>query len=51
MINLQNGGHSNVVYNLAKRVGTQREDKSDTQFPIKQIPMCLIEYITQFFCC
>ena len=47
MINLHNGGHSNVAYNLAKGVGTQREDKSDTRFPIKQMTMGLIECVTQ----
>lgn len=49
MINLHNGGRSNVLYNLAKGVGTQRQDKTDTRFPIKHMPMGLIEYATQFF--
>lgn len=49
MINLHNGGRSNVVYDLAKGVGTQRDDKSDTCFPIKQMPMGLVEYVIQFF--
>ena len=49
MINLHNGGRSNVVYNLAKGIGTQRQDKSETRFPIKQMPMGLIEYVTEFF--
>ena len=46
MVNLHNGGRS---YNLAKGIGTQRQDKSETRFPIKQMPMGLIEYVTQFF--
>ena len=49
MINLHNSGRSNIVYDLAKGVGTQRQDKSDTRFPMKRMPMGLIEYITQFF--
>ena len=49
MIHLHHGGCTNVLYNLDKGVGTLRQDSSDTQFPIKCIPMSLIEYATQFF--
>ena len=49
MINLHKGGRSNILYNLAKGVGTLRQDKSDTRFPIKHMPMGLIEYAIQFF--
>jgi len=37
---------SNVLYNLAKGVGTLRGDSSDSRFPM---PMGLVEYAANFF--
>ena len=31
------------MYNLAKGLGTQRADQSDSRFPTKRMPMGLIE--------
>lgn len=49
MVQLSNGGRTNVLYNLAKGMGTLRPDKKDSRFPIKQMPMGLVEYTAQFF--
>ena len=49
MIHLHHGGRTNILYNLAKGVETLRQDNSDTRFPIKCMPMGLIEYVTQLF--
>jgi len=40
---------TNVMYNLAKGLGTQRVDGSDSRFPTKCMPMELIEYTADFF--
>lgn len=42
-------GHSNVLYSLVKGIGTIRKDHSDSCFPIKKMPMGLIEYACNFF--
>ena len=34
----------NVLYNLAKGMGTLRDDKEDSRFPIKHMPISLVEY-------
>ncbi len=46
MTRLKNHGRSNVVYNLAKGVGTEQ---SDSCFPVCRMPMGLVEYVTNFF--
>lgn len=50
MVQLSKGGRTNVLYNLAKGIGTMRPDKKDSQFPVMQMPMGLVEYTAQFFC-
>ena len=40
---------SNVVYNWARGVGTERADEVDSCFPVLKMPMGLIEYATNFF--
>lgn len=40
--------HTNILYNLAKGIGTLRPDSSDSRFPIKRMPMGLIEYSESF---
>ena len=49
MLRLSDGGRTNVLYNLAKSIGTLRADKKDSRFPVKRMPMGLVEYIAQFF--
>ena len=46
MKNLQVAGRSNVIYLLAKAVGTRRADDADTLLPVRRMPMGLIEYTT-----
>ena len=51
MEHLKACGRSNVLYNLAKVLGTKREDNSDTLLPAKRMPMMgLIEHCVNFFC-
>ena len=49
MLRLSDGGRTNVLYHLAKGIGTLRADKKDSRFPVKRMPMGLVEYIAQFF--
>ena len=51
MANLRHNACSNVLYNLAKGMGTPRADGSDSRFPVKRMPMGLIEYAASFFAC
>lgn len=50
MVHLKSCGRSNVLYKLAKALGTMRSDQSDSLFPAKRMPMGLIEYCANFFC-
>ena len=47
--NLKEEGRANLVYKLARCLGTKREDGSDTLLPVKRMPTGLIEYIVSFF--
>ena len=49
MMQLKDNNRSNVLYNMAKAIGTIRKDGSDSRFPIKRMPMGLVEYIASFF--
>ncbi|XP_065891566.1 uncharacterized protein [Dysidea avara] len=49
MVQLKANGRGNVLYNLAKGIGTLREDGQESRFPIKRMPMGLIEYSADFF--
>ena len=40
---------SNVVYNLAKGIGTSRKDEAESRFPVGIMPMGLVEYTANFF--
>ena len=40
---------SNVLYNLAKGLGTLRNDGSESLFPCKRMPMGLVEFVCSFF--
>lgn len=49
MARLKSCQRSNVIYNLAKGVGTERPDETDSRFPVLRMPMGLVEYVTNFF--
>jgi len=49
MLRLSGGGRTNVLYNLAKGIGTMRPDQSDSHFSIKRMPLGLVEYVANFF--
>ena len=49
MVQLSSGGCTNVLYNLAKGMGTLRPDMSEPRFPINKMPMGLVEYTALFF--
>ena len=49
MAQLRLSDRSNALYNLAKGWGTLRKDMSDSRFPIKRMPMGLVEYAANFF--
>ncbi len=40
---------SNVLYSLAKGIGTMRNDLTDSLFPVKRMPMGLLEFMVNFF--
>ena len=42
-------GRSNVVYGVAKAIGTMRPDESDSRLPARRMPMGLLEYMVNFF--
>ena len=41
-------GRSNVIYLLAKALGTMRSDGSDSLLPANRMPMDLIEHVNFF---
>lgn len=49
MAHLKQCDRTNVIYLLAKALGTMRSDLSDSLLPAKRMPMGLIEYNVQFF--
>jgi len=51
MLQLKHNRWWNVLYNLAKGIGTLKEDGSESRFPSKRMPMGLVEYATDIFCC
>ena len=46
---LKNAGRSNVIYLLAKALGTNRPDGSGSLLPVSRMPMGLVEHIVTFF--
>lgn len=48
MAKLKHSERSNVLYNLAKGIGTPRDDGSDSRFPTQRMPMGLVEHIANF---
>ena len=51
MMNLKSSGRTNVLYNLAKGIGSLRADGTTSRFPTDRMPMGLIEYIASFYVC
>lgn len=51
MLQLSQNGRSNVLYKLAKGIGTDRADGTDSCFPCKRMPIGLLEYMVDFFSC
>ena len=51
MEHLKSCGRSNVIYNLAKALGTMRDDQTDSLLPAKGMPMGLVEHCVNFCCC
>jgi len=49
MLHLADCSRSNVIYLLAKSLGTLRPDNSDSLFPAKRMSMGLIEHCVNFF--
>ena len=49
MTQLQIAKRSNILYALAKGLGTQRSDGSDSLFPCKQVVAGLLEHCVNFF--
>lgn len=49
MAQLKRHQRSNVLYKLAKSMGTLRLDSDDSRFPMTRMPMGLVEYISDFF--
>ena len=42
-------GRSNVVYGVAKAIGTMQPDTSDSRLPARRMPMGLLEYMVNFY--
>lgn len=42
-------GRSNVVYGVAKAIGTMRPDGSDSRLPARRMPMGMLEYMVKFY--
>lgn len=49
MSHLRKCGRSNVIYSLAKSLGTMRPDQTDSLLPARRMPMGLIEHCVNFF--
>ncbi len=48
MAQLKRSERSNVLYNLAKGIGTPRDDGSDSRLPTRHMPMGLVD---KCLCC
>ena len=51
IMNLKSSGCTNVLYNLAKGIGSLRADDTTSRFLTDRMPMGLIEYIASFYVC
>ena len=50
MKHLRSCGRSNVLYHLAKALGTMRSNQNESLLPARCMPMGLIEHCVNFFC-
>ena len=48
MVQLSEGGWTNMLYNLAKGMGTMKPDAKVSRFPVTRMPMGLVEYTAHF---
>ena len=48
-MHLQQSGRTNVIYSMAKVLGTMRSDGSDSLLPARRMPMGLIEHTVNVF--
>lgn len=48
MVELHATGRSNILYSLAKGLGSQRSDASDSLFPCKQLVAGIVEHCVNF---
>lgn len=48
-LHLKTNNRTNVVYGLAKAVGSLRQDGTDSLMPVRRMPMGLVEYLVNFF--
>ena len=49
MMKLKSSERTNVLYNLAKGIGTPRADNNNSRFPTDRMPMGLVEYTASFY--
>ena len=49
MVQLPEGGWTNILYNLAKGIGAMRPDTEVSRFPVMRKSMGLVEYTAHFF--
>lgn len=49
MKRLKDSNRINILYELAKGLGTTRPDGSDSYFPTKRMPMGMLQYMVLFF--
>ncbi len=49
MKRLHSNGRSNVIYLLAKAIGTMRPQGTDSLLPNSRMPMGLLEYVVNFY--
>ena len=47
--NFEAHGKLNIVYELAKGLGTMRPNQSDTCFPMTRMPFGMMDYMAAFF--
>lgn len=51
MKHLDSSGKMNVLYELAKGLGTLRPNSSEPVFPMSRMPFGLLQYMVTFFTC
>ena len=49
MVNLEAKAKVNVIYELAKGLGTSRPNSKESLFPVSRMPFGLLQYIASFF--